>query len=313
MTALAEGGNGVLEPSAGLTYERLHCAGRDGWWRPVVGAISLITLLLVVGPEVIGIGFAAWFAIRGQDVDASLDRLGDTAHVTPSVLAYVNLTLAIAIPITVLLTRYLHGMSPGWLVSVVGRFRWRWFAGCLGLAAVTLVATLIVSSIVPADSETDLGGQVHSFTATTLDFVLVIVVLTPLQAAGEEFLFRGYLMQACGGVISSRIATVVVPAVLFALAHGTQNVPLFFDRLAFGLVAGILVIVTGGLEAGIAMHVLNNFVAYGLALAFGSISDSLNSTTASWWNIPVTLTQSLLYLALTWWATRRQGIVRVTA
>ena len=53
-------------------------------------------------------------------------------------------------------------------------------------------------------------------------------------------------------------------ALLFALAHGLQNFPLFFDRFMFGLIAAWLVIRTGGLEAGIALHVLNNFLAFGL-------------------------------------------------
>ena len=35
---------------------------------------------------------------------------------------------------------------------------------------------------------------------------------------------------------------------------------------------------TGGLEAGIAMHVLNNFWRFGLALAFGDMASTLNPT-----------------------------------
>ena len=113
--------------------------------------------------------------------------------------------------------------------------------------------------------------------ARTRDFVLVIVLLTPLQAAGEEFAFRGYLTQAFGGLFAPPARTcagaaVLLPAVLFALAHGAQDAPVFVDRLAFGLVAGVLVITTGGLEAGIAMHVLNNFLAYGFALAFSDMT-----------------------------------------
>ena len=69
----------------------------------------------------------------------------------------------------------------------------------------------------------------------------------------------------------------LVPALLFALAHGLgQSAPVFFDRFAFGVVAGILVIRTGGLEAAIAMHVLNNFLAFGLALRFGDMTEALN-------------------------------------
>ena len=62
--------------------------------------------------------------------------------------------------------------------------------------------------------------------------------------------------------------------------------------------AGVLVVLTGGLEAGIAMHVLNNWLAFGLALAFGDMASSLNPTGGTWWSIPVTLTQSLVYLGL---------------
>ena len=70
----------------------------------------------------------------------------------------------------------------------------------------------------------------------------------------------------------------------------------------------VLVILTGGLEAGIAMHVLNNWVAFGLALAFGDMGSALNPTGGSWWSIPVTVTQSLVYLALALFVARRMGL-----
>ena len=85
---------------------------------------------------------------------------------------------------------------------------------------------------------------------------------------------------------------------LRARARLARSWPIFFDRLAFGLVAGVLVILTGGLEAGIAMHVLNNWLAFGVALAFGDMNSALNPSGGTWWSIPVTLTQSLVYLGL---------------
>ena len=145
----------------------------------------------------------------------------------------------------------------------------------------------------------DVSGHANAFTSTTRDYLLVIAFLTPFQAAGEEYLFRGYLTQAFGGLFHRAWVAVLVPAFLFGLAHGLgQSVPVFFDRFAFGLVAGTLVVLTGGLEAGIAMHVLNNWLAFGLALAYGDMTSTLNPTGGSWWSIPVTLTQSLVYLGL---------------
>ena len=55
---------------------------------------------------------------------------------------------------------------------------------------------------------------------------------------------------------------------------------------------------------------LNNFLAYGLALAFSDMTTALNPTGGTWWTLPTTLTQSLVYLALAIWAARRMGIAR---
>ncbi|KQP66576.1 CPBP family intramembrane glutamic endopeptidase [Nocardioides sp. Leaf285] len=297
-----------------LEYQRLLRAGRPGAWRPLVGVVALVALVLLAQVVVVSV-LSVYLLLTGVDGAEASRRLSGADEVTPVFLAVVNLGWAAAIPATWLVLWSVHRLRPGWLASVRPRIRWRWFATCLGLALLALVATLVVSAVLPAQGEsTQVSGQVNDFSRTTRDFLLVIVLLTPLQAAGEEYAFRGYLTQVCGGLVRQRWVAVVVPALLFALAHGLgQDLPIFFDRFAFGLVAGALVVLTGGLEAGIAMHVLNNFFAYGLALAFGDMTSALNPTGGSWWSIPVTLTQSLVFLALTLAAARRQGVERVSA
>jgi membrane protease YdiL (CAAX protease family) len=253
--------------------------------------------------------FTVGYAVQGANIEDSLTRLTDTENVTPAGLAFVFVVLASAIPVSWAISRLLHGVRPRWLSSVAPRIRWRWFAACLGLAVVALGATLLVSGLLPDQGGAEMSGELNDFTRTTRDFALVVFLLTPLQAAGEEYAFRGYLTQAFGGLIPQVWVAVVVPAVLFALAHGLgQSWPIFFDRFAFGLVAGTLVILTGGLEAGIAMHVLNNWLAFGLALAYGDMSSALNPTGGTWWSIPVTLTQSLVYLGLAVLVGRRMGL-----
>ena len=301
----------------GAEYHLLQRAlGRWSAWRPVAGVLALVLMELVfVQVALIAVFTVGLLALGSDDITGDLGRVLDTDHVTPAGLAYLNATLAMAIPVTMGLAYLLHRMSPGWLASVVGRLRWRWLLACVGLSVLALFATLVVSAFLPAQ-EGDVGDSLNDWTAELRTFLIVIVLLTPLQAAGEEYAFRGYLTQAFGGLFArlgpraARAGAVLLPAVLFALAHGAQDLPIFFDRLAFGIVAGILVIATGGLEAGIAMHVLNNFLAFGLALAFSDMDSALNPTGGSWWNIPVTLTQSLVYLALAIWAARRMGIAR---
>jgi uncharacterized protein len=301
-----------VSDAPGLPYHLVHRGGRLGAWRPILGIFALIVSFVVVVPVLIQVPFALGFAVAGRDVADSLDRLLDLDDPTPLGLAYLNVALACAILVTWLITRVLHGIRPGWLASVTPRIRWRWMVTCFGISVVALFATLLVSAFLPAQGEsTEMGTQLNDFTETTRNFLLVVLLLTPLQAAGEEYAFRGYLTQAFGGLFGREWAAVLFPAILFAVAHGSQSAPIFFDRFAFGLVAGVLVVRTGGLEAGIAMHVLNNWLAFGLALAFGDIASSLNPTGGSWWSIPVTLTQSLVYLGLVLLVARRHG-VRIT-
>jgi membrane protease YdiL (CAAX protease family) len=300
----------------GLPYHLIHRGGRPGAWRPIVGVVAFTASFLVLVPVLVQVPFAIGFAIAGRDVIDSMERLIELDDPTPLGLAYLNIALASAILVAWLITRVLHGLKPRWLASVAPRIRWGWLLTCFGLSFVALFATLVVSALVPADAENgaNVSAHLNDFTSTTRDFLLVVLLLTPLQAAGEEYAFRGYLTQAFGGLFGGiddrvgRVAAVICPALLFALAHGAQSAPVFFDRLAFGLVAGLLVVLTGGLEAGIAMHVLNNWLAFGLALAFGDMASTLNPVGGSWWTIPVTLTQSLVYLGLVLLLARRLGL-----
>lgn len=297
----------------GLPYHQLLRAGHAGWWRYVIGILSFVLGMLLVIPLALQIPLVAYLGLTGDDLFGDLERTLDLTDPTPLGLAYLNLVLAMAIPLTWLLVRTLHGVRPRWLASVTPRIRWRFLGVCFALASGALVVTVVVSALLPAqETGVEISGELNDFTRTTRDFLLIVLFLTPLQAAGEEYAFRGYLAQAFGGLFGSRLAAVVVPAALFALAHGAQSAPIFIDRFAFGLVAGTLTILTGGLEAAIAMHVLNNWLAFGLALTYGDMSSSLNPSGGTWWTLPVTLTQSLTYLALALWAARSLGLRRTS-
>lgn len=289
-----------------LRYHQLHRLGRCGWGPALLGVLGVVVALLVVVPAFLTAGYAAVGEPFGE---VSIDPL------TPVGLVVVCLSLAAAVPVVIATTRLAQRISAGWVMSVVGRIRWGWLLTCLGLAALALGAALLLALVLPEDGGASVEGSVNQVTDQTVAFALIVLLLIPLQAAGEEYAFRGYLTQAFGGVVAGRVGTavaIVVPALLFALAHGVQDPPVFIDRFAFGLVAGALVIVTGGLEAGIAMHVLNNWVFFGLSLAFGDITEALAPVAGTWWLLPGTLVQSLAYLALVSWAVRRRHLVTST-
>jgi membrane protease YdiL (CAAX protease family) len=277
-------------------------------WKPIVGiVIALVGFFLAATIVFIVVaGIAAAFE-SGSWID-NLTASGELKDVGPVELLGLNLGIGSMIFVTWFILRVVHRMRPRWLASVVPKMRWKLFAVCLGLSAVALVASLLVGLLLPGDTGGDLSGKVNNFTTTTALSALVVLLTTPLQAAGEEYLFRGYLLQAVGSLFRNKWVAIVLTALLFALFHGAQNFPLFFDRFAFGLIAAWLVIRTGGLEAGIALHVLNNFLAFGLALTFGDLTETLSISEASWWNILATVTQSGVYAALVVVVTRRMGL-----
>jgi membrane protease YdiL (CAAX protease family) len=278
------------------------------WWRPVLGALICMAAFFVLSAVVFLVVASVWALFQDGSWAGNVGDNIDTENLGAPGLLGLNLGIGSMILVTWFVIRVVHRMRPRWLASVVPRLRWRFLGACLGLAVLALLAQVLAGTVLPSQAGDELGAELNSFTVATAISALVVLLTTPLQAAGEEYLFRGYLMQAFGSFSGSRWVAILGTATLFALAHGTQNFPLFFDRFAFGVIAGWLVTRTGGLEAGIALHIINNFVAFGFALSFGDLSTTLNVTEVSWWNIVLTLTQSAVYTALVLLVARSFGL-----
>ena len=278
------------------------------WWRPVLGIVAVPLAMFVMVPVVLLPLLALTVALDHHgSFSAAYSAAAKLDHVTWQGMLYLNLSLAGLVLVSWWIVRFVHGVRPRWLTSVAPGVRWRFFWACFGLSLVAIGAQLLVGSLMPSNPD-DLGGTANHVDARLVGLALVVLLSTPLQAMGEEYVFRGYLTQAFGALTRNPWIAIVISSTLFALAHGVQNAPLFLDRFAFGLMAGYVVLRTGGLEAGIALHIWNNLVAFGLALAFGSIDDSLNVSSVAWSNIVLTLTQNGVYLVLVLWVARRMGL-----
>ncbi len=186
-----------------------------------------------------------------------------------------HLQIALLIPITLLMVRSWHMVHPSYLWSVEGRPRWGYLFVCAAVAAVVFGAYI---GTMPLRGAPLTWQPQEGFWA----FFVVILITSPLQAAAEEFLFRGYLLQALGSLVANPWFGVVTSALVFALFHSTQNLPLFLSRFAFGLVMGWLVLRTGGIEAAVAAHVVNNVFAFTLAGLTSTISEARTLTEVGW-------------------------------
>lgn len=294
----------VGERPAAVGYTEVLAGGDHRVARSVVGIVVLTLVGYLLAPILLlPVLYAALRLERGSSADPTV----------ASDLLHANLATALLIPLAWLLVRYLHGVRPRWLASVAPGVRWRLLLVCLGLSAVSVLLTLVVSTGLPVGAAPAVSPGDGAPAPSSAALVLVVVLLTtPLQAIGEEYGFRGYLLQAVGALSGRPWVAVGVTALVFALAHGEQNPPLFLDRLAFGVTAGATVVLLGGLEAAIAMHVVNNVFGFVLALATGMLMESLTLTATSWWAIVTTLVQQGSYLLLVLIAARELGVRRTT-
>jgi len=139
-----------------------------------------------------------------------------------------------------------------------------------------------------------------------LFYALLVIRLTPFQCAAEELVFRGAFMQVIGSWLKHPLFAILLPVPLFTIGH-LYDIWGLLDVAAFAIAAGYLTWRTGGLEAAMAMHIINNTFLFLLG-AVGLVD--LNATESN----PVSLVFSVCFMALlTFMLVKladRQGIAR---
>ena len=133
-----------------------------------------------------------------------------------------------------------------------------------------------------------------------LPLLALIVSIVPFQAAAEEYFFRGTLVQAIGAWSRSPWPAIVVSSAAFAIVHlAPLEVTIFLFAMA--VVDAWLTIETGGLEAAIAGHTVNNIAAFVLLAAMGERIDIITDE-FSW--VALSL-YALFYVAYAWAVVRQ--------
>lgn len=230
------------------------------FWR----APGIKVVIPIVATLLLGLAFVALTTITVLVVllatsasPAAIEAVAD-GQLTPELVLANSVSIALVLPCAFLIVRMV-GQRPGFLSSVVGRFRWGFFWRCVAVvAAVFVVHTAISIAVEGVDS---LGLQVRSYTWWLLVGLLLV---TPFQAAAEEYLLRGFVFRTVASWIRSPIVAAVVGGVInsaiFAGLHGASDLWLNGFYFLVGATTSYLVWRTGGLEGAVALHVVNNMV-----------------------------------------------------
>ena len=294
-------------------FHELTRGPRWSWWRPLAALGLWIPMgLAVIVVMVVSLVIPLVAYPEQMDIFEP-GGTGETPTMQPLTFLGMNLGLAVLIPATIAVIALAYWVRPGFASSVAGRFRWGWALRCLLVLTPWWVAFLLGFSALMGES---FEVNLHPYFWWML---LIVLVTTPLQAAGEEYLFRGFVMQWFGSWIPWRWISLVVATLtttaLFALAHGSLDPWVLADLGIFAILAVAMTVRTGGLEAAVVMHAVNNVVIMVVSLVFGGFEDGFVSadTTSSAMAVLVSVALMGVAYLLIEWQWRRSGHTNRTA
>ena len=268
----------LLERASELPYHRLsHVNPRARWFTPVLEGLLIagiyFVLLLIVSFALLA--FAVMLRVP-YDYLNDLQRIYANVFKTPLVFIALLITIIPVIP-AIFIARLITNFKPlGLIHSIAGRMRWSYLGVFLSFGF--LIFGLYYVGFATLDGSLTTQNSVHPLNSGMFWlYIVLILLIVPFQCYAEELLFRGYLMQTVGRWLKNPAWAIIIPAPIFMVLHGYGLWGLL-SVLTMALIAGFLCWYTGGLEAGIGLHIANNvsifiFGLLGLEDPFGAVRE----------------------------------------
>ncbi|MBR8740766.1 CPBP family intramembrane glutamic endopeptidase [Nocardiopsis sp. MG754419] len=232
----------------------------------------------------------------------------DGTDYTPLYHGATMFALALLVPWSMVVQRWLYGVPGASLHSVFSRFRFDVLGrSLLYLGPVWPGATVVLNVAMPT-------GRIHWSFVDLVLLVALTLLPTPLQATGEEYGLRGLLFRFVGsrgrGSRTSLVLAVLVSSLVFTLIHGAADpwINLWYFTLASSL--AVITWRTGGIEIAVLLHALLNPVTFLPAIAVHSDIGTLVTDRSAGTGSAALLVPSVTAIAITamvWWRTRRTG------
>lgn len=224
-------------------YLTLADAGRNAWWRYLLGVV------LIAAAWVIGGGYA-----YGLAAGLPLGHVAEFVAINASIL----MLLAGVVAVTVLL----HGRSWRTLVTPRPAIAWgRILQGAAVWVVLAVLFSIVESLLYPGRYAWSLDLQ------RWLPFAAAALLLTPLQCAAEELVFRGYLVQAFGRLCRHPAVPALLSSAAFTLPHlynpevAAYGLAIMAaNYFAMGLFLAAVALRDGRLELAIGAHAGNNLL-----------------------------------------------------
>lgn len=270
-----------------------------------IGRGILAIVLLVGGMFFFNIVFTAVAAA----VDIAIGTDPGRTY-TPLIHAAGMASVAMLIPWSMFIQRWLYGVKGASLHSVVSRFRFDVFGRALLLITPALIAVTAFQYWVPLPQATWTYANVFWFLIATL-------MLTPLQAAGEEYGFRGLVFRVAGswtrGARAGLVVGILVSSLAFALVHVAGDMWLNVWYLIFAVGTALITWRSGGIEIAVVLHAGFNTLAFVFDAALhADLDDVLTDRSAGAASAEVLVLGAVIMATalVVWLLTRRSGPAR---
>ncbi|MGT2932599.1 CPBP family intramembrane glutamic endopeptidase [Streptococcus catagoni] len=170
---------------------------------------------------------------------------------------FIDWVLFLFFPSAYVANRIVFKEKLGEMFSLTGKFRVKWALKCLLFLTPVMLITTVGQNCIDGIPELTLP---ESFLVS----VTLTIVFTTIQCLGEEMLFRAWAIQTFGILFKHRktawIVLSIVFAFIFSIIHTPGNFWIGLDLFLFAILMCLLVYHTGGMEAAIIFHTLNNLI-----------------------------------------------------
>jgi len=242
-------------------YLEKYYSGKKEAWRYVLGIIIIVVAVLI-GQMPMGIYLLVLKEFnpdKAGEFQEALVNISETGINSNAMFLFNLIPFFFGFVAIFLVVKYLHQRRA---ISVVTG-RTKFDVSKFLFAAATWLALNIFTEVIFYLSFPE--NYVLNFDASKFYPLLIITILfIPFQAAMEELVIRGYLLQAFAGWFKFKWVAILLSSLIFYALHLSNPefeefgaaVGLYY--FVFALVAASLAVIDDGLEIPIAIHIMNN-------------------------------------------------------
>jgi len=238
--------------------------GKNAFWRYLIMLAALLTATNTIGgiPLLIAIG------VKAADNPDIIVQLAENPNNLTILGLDSNLYLFtmlfpffIGLITFILLIKPLNHRNLTCTINGTNGFRWnRFLISALVWLLISAIYLYVYIKLEPLNFKVNNRSMV-----TLIPLILMSVLFIPFQAAFEEVIFRGYLMQGFAVLARNRWIPLIMTSIIFGLMHIMNPEVSEFgfgtmmpQYILFGLIFGLITILDDGIEAAMGAHTANN-------------------------------------------------------